>query len=103
MGSSRTELLATIARVQRAMPRNVDVMAICEALGNAITATIVEPPNALQPPCNALQPPRNALQGALQGECNALQDERAEVRRAQNVARVRKHRAARASRPSGTV
>jgi hypothetical protein len=100
MSSSRTELLATIARVRRAMPRNVDVMAICDYAER----TIVEPPR------NALQPPRNALQGAVSGECNALQDDRAEVRRAQNVARVRKHRAARAARPardrpdaSGTV
>ena len=30
------ELLTTIARVRRAMPRNADVMAICEALENAI-------------------------------------------------------------------
>jgi hypothetical protein len=74
------------------MPRNGDVMAICDYAER----TIVEAK------CNALQPtPGNALQGAmetcnaLQGECNALQDERVAVRRAQGAARVRKHRAAR--------
>lgn len=30
-GLTRTELLQTIARVRRAMPRNADVMMICDA------------------------------------------------------------------------
>jgi salicylate hydroxylase len=88
-----------VPRVRRMMPRNEDVMAICDYAER----TIVEAKcNALQPPGNALQGERNALQGecnalqgAVSGECNALQDERVAVRRAQNAARVRKHRAAR--------
>ncbi len=40
------DLLATVSRVKRAMPRNADVMAICEALERRL---IEAPPPAEKP------------------------------------------------------
>ena len=37
----KAEVLALIGRVRRAMPRNVDVMALCEELERAVTNTFV--------------------------------------------------------------
>jgi hypothetical protein len=59
------------------MPRNEDVMAICDYAERTIVEAIVEAKcNALQPtPGNALQGAMetcNALHGAVSGECNAL-------------------------------
>jgi hypothetical protein len=43
MPLSNTEIAQAIARVRRAMPRNVDVMAVCDAAEAAITQAATQP------------------------------------------------------------
>ncbi len=70
--------LTVIARVRRVMPRNVDVMAICDAL-EAVTLR---------------KPPDVTLRDSITLRCPVC-----EARRAVEAARARRHRAAKREHP----
>jgi hypothetical protein len=71
-----TELMATVARVRRAMPRNGDVMALCDTFVRMITERAA---------CN--------VTAAVTPACNVTECAACAARRAQSTGRIRKHRA----------
>ena len=72
------DLRTAIGRIRRAMPRNADVMLICDAA----EATLIKPPVTLQAPLPVTLHPPVTL------HCPACAE-----RRRRNLERVRRHRA----------